>query len=150
MGKYPSTRDFMDQLARQIAENEGQPQPVSDYRLAQILKLTRSALSNFRTGKTSFGIETCEKVAELLGLDPLYVISCIQAERTQIVAQRQLWQRNADAWKKVMQVAALALALGSTLPTGTTQADLSKIYIMRSRRRPRPRRLRLQFAAGHV
>lgn len=131
MGKYPSTREFLDQLARQIAENDGLAQPVSDYRLAQILKLTRSAVSDYRTGKKHFGIETCEKVAELLGLDPLYVISCIQAERAQNAAQRRLWERNAEAWKKVMAIAALALALGTMPTSGTTQNDLTKIYIMR-------------------
>lgn len=68
----------------------------SDYALAPVLGITKQSVSKLRNGKDCFGDETAEKVAQLLGEQPAYVIACAHAERTKSDSQRRIWETIAD------------------------------------------------------
>lgn len=91
---------------------------ISDYELAKRLQLTRSAVSKLRTGKAFLGEETAVKIAELVGLDAGYVLSCIAAERAKRTAVKKAWSRAAAKLAGAVTVAAglffgpLALGIG--------------------------------------
>ncbi|MGA9853425.1 MAG: hypothetical protein WBR15_10920 [Gammaproteobacteria bacterium] len=127
--RLPRTRDFLDRLARQVAQNDHHREPASDYRLAHILNVTRATTSAWRTGKTQLGDESALKMAELLGEDPQFVLACIHAERAHNAGVRQ-------AWEKIAAGAACALLiLGFTLfspPSGAVNRHETEIYIMRN------------------
>lgn len=133
MTNLPKTRDFMDRLARQVADSEGLRAPISDYRLAGILKVTRATSSSWRTGRTAFSDETALKIAELLGEDPQYVLACIHAERAHNVAVKNAWGKIAASATGIM----LALALGMLLPTNGQSMDLGDRNIHYAQRRRR-------------
>ena len=69
----------------------------SDYKLAQVLGLTHSAISNYRSGRSSFDSTTSAKIAELLSLPPLEVIAAIEMERAKSDELRKFWSRYAAA-----------------------------------------------------
>ena len=76
----------------------------SDYGLAKILKVTRNAISAHKHKRSKhFSEETAYKIAELLDLDPAYVMSCLAAERAKDVRVRETWQRVS----KILRVASL-------------------------------------------
>ena len=54
----------------------------SDYKLAQELEITRSAMSKYRKGKITIGDDICFKVADLLKIAPEIVLIDVLAERT--------------------------------------------------------------------
>lgn len=83
----------------------------SDGRLAVMLGLTRSSISRFMLGKDSLGDETSVKVADLLDIDPGYVIACIHAERAKEVKTRMVWERIAEKMAAVAAVLAVVLIL---------------------------------------
>ncbi|KAB0637276.1 hypothetical protein WT34_10630 [Burkholderia stagnalis] len=77
----------------------------SDYAAAQVLGVTRSAVSLYRNGKTVFDEGTAIRVAELLGLDPLEVISACKAEGAKDARVRRVWE---NAWGKATGATATA------------------------------------------
>lgn len=81
----------------------------SDGQLAKILGHTRSSISLLMQGKNYLGDDTAMKVAELLNLDPAYVVACIHAERAKHEGERKLWERIA-ALASGVTVAALLFA----------------------------------------
>ena len=63
----------------------------SDYAAAKVLGLTRSAVSHYRTGRTSFDDVTAVRVADLLGVDPAEVLASVQYERAKTDEVREAW-----------------------------------------------------------
>jgi predicted SprT family Zn-dependent metalloprotease len=133
MAPIPRTVDFLDRLARHVAQSQGLPRPASDYRLAQILKLTTASISAWRTGKAYMGEDACIQVAELLGLDHQYVLACIQAERTQNAAAKKVWEKVARG--AAMLLIALTLWTGAAPKSAdATESDRVIHYAQRRRR----------------
>lgn len=64
----------------------------SDYSLAPVLGITRSQVSRFRNGKDFLGDSTAIKIAELLEIDPAFVIACAHAERAKESTEKAVWQ----------------------------------------------------------
>jgi len=62
----------------------------SDYALSPILGLSRAQLSRYRSGNDFMGDLVAMKVAELLKVDPAYVIACLAAERAEAKGQSAL------------------------------------------------------------
>ncbi len=91
----------------------------SDYQLAKILGITRSAMSKYRTGICHvFGEEIGYRIAELLELPKEYVLSCLAAERSKDKKVKKVWERIAE----LTRVAVVALAVtfaGSGIVTPT-------------------------------
>lgn len=80
----------------------------SDYALAIALGITRSSVSKLRNGKDCLGDETAEKVAELLGIEPAYVVACCHAERAKKPSQRRLWETVAEKFAHAAMLATVA------------------------------------------
>ena len=68
-------------------------QITSDYRLAKVLCVTKSAITNYRYGKSSPNDEVGIRMADLLNADPGHITACLHAERAQSPEIRQLWER---------------------------------------------------------
>jgi hypothetical protein len=80
----------------------------SDYALAHRLGVSRQRVSMWRTSREGLGDDIALKVAELLELDPGYVLACLAAERTQRPAVRQVWEKVAEGLALVLFGAGLA------------------------------------------
>ncbi|MBD2941312.1 DUF3693 domain-containing protein [Burkholderia pseudomallei] len=97
----------------------------SDYAVAKALGLTRAAVSKQRLGHSVFDDTTALRVAEILGVDPMEVISAANAERARDEETRRLWER---AWGKVTgATAAVAIAAGIGLSAAPFTAKASPV-----------------------
>lgn len=65
--------------------------PATDYRVHKELGVAQQTVSGWRTGKTVFDDETCVQVANILKLDPGYVLSCVHLERATSSTLRDFW-----------------------------------------------------------
>ena len=70
------TCDFLDKLKAVYGLT-------SDYQLAKKLATSTARISNYRSGTNFFDDLMVLKVAELLELDPLYVLACVNIERSE-------------------------------------------------------------------
>lgn len=70
----------------------------SDYRIAQILNVNKAAVSKWRNSKGFFEDEVCFRVAELLSMQPEYVVACVHAERSKTPQARMVWTHLAAAF----------------------------------------------------
>jgi predicted transcriptional regulator len=90
----------------------------SDYAIAKHLGITKTALSQYRLGKSFLGDQTAMKVAEMLEIDPAYVVACVHAERTKHAAEKKLWERIATLTAGIAATLLMVTALPFiTLPT---------------------------------
>lgn len=64
----------------------------TEYRLAKILRVTHTTISNLLHGQSVMGDETAYKVAIELGYDPVFVLFCINIERAKTQELKELWQ----------------------------------------------------------
>ncbi|CAJ8531352.1 helix-turn-helix domain-containing protein [Burkholderia pseudomallei] len=97
----------------------------SDYAVAKALGLTRAAVSKQRLGHSVFDDTTALRVAEILGVDPMEVISAANAERARDEETRRLWER---AWGKVTgATAVVAIAAGIGLSAAPSTAKASPV-----------------------
>ena len=130
-----TTADFLDALRIKL-------DLPSDGRLADYLGMHRQHISQYRTLNGTFGDELSLKVADLLEMDPAYVMACMHAQREKNADVRKVWERIANmavAASVVGFVAGLALILsgGAMSPEGLSYgalavtSDLSGLYIMR-------------------
>jgi transcriptional regulator with XRE-family HTH domain len=100
----------------------------SDYAAAKALGVTRSAVSLYRNGKSVFDEATAARAADILGLDPLEVISACKAESAPDAFMRKVWE---NAWGKATGVAsttALAVVVSAGLlatPSPARSAPIS-------------------------
>lgn len=79
------TYEYLDAIQRQIGTN-------SDNSVAQILGVSRQAVSRYRSGMGHFDDEISTKVAEVLNLHPGIVLLDMYAERTKNEATKNLWK----------------------------------------------------------
>lgn len=97
----------------------------SDYAVAKALGLTRAAVSKQRLGHSVFDDTTALRVAEILGVDPMEVISAANAERARDEETRRLWER---AWGKVTgATAVVVIAAGIGLSAAPSTAKASPV-----------------------
>lgn len=92
-GPTMTTIDFIDAIRRRF--------DCSDYRAAQMLGITRSTVSSYRRGKSMMSEEAAIRAAELLDLDPAYVLAEVAAERTPVAAARAVWHQAATRLAKM-------------------------------------------------
>lgn len=79
-----STLELLDR-AKTAAGN------VSDYRLAQLLGVPQTTVSNYRTGRSRPENPISMRLAELCGLDPVEVVAAVNLERAKSEPDRELW-----------------------------------------------------------
>jgi|GEM_PF-5983019 len=77
----PDSNELLDCLAGGLGNLNGLDGPVSDYRLAQVLEISKASISEIRRGKTTLGAPTCKKVADIMTVPYEWVLACIEAER---------------------------------------------------------------------
>jgi len=117
----------------------------SDYQLGKRLGFSMQKLGNWRHGRTMPDEKACEKLAEVAGLDPDYVVAQVEAMRASDEKTRAIWQRIAarlsgaiSASFLVILSAVFALSVGASDAYAASDAarktstndDLSKIYIV--------------------
>lgn len=73
-----NTWDYIERLRSKLAD---QGESDSDYRISQVLGVTRGALSHYRSKAREADDETAAKIAELLGIPPGRVIADIRIGR---------------------------------------------------------------------
>lgn len=97
----------------------------SDYALAAKLGMTRAGISGYRNGRSKLGDDAALRVAELLDLNPGYVLACMEAERTHSDAARAAWEKLADFVKHHGAAAALLMlvAVPALNPTPANAAQ---------------------------
>lgn len=64
----------------------------SDYAVAKALKISKQAMSGYRTGRSQFDDEVATKVANALGIHPGIVMLDMHAERTKNEETRSIWR----------------------------------------------------------
>lgn len=114
LGNHMKTVEFFDAIRARY-------NLPSDYATAEKIGFTRQMISRYR-GKDgeAFGDETALKVAELLNLDPAYVLACVHAERAKNLNVKTVWAQIAARLEKAP--AALAAVIFSVLFSGGPDA----------------------------
>ena len=108
-----NTIDFIEQIKKRHGVE-------SDYAVKKLLGLKSSTMSSYRTGRSHFSDEVCVRVAELLELDPSYVLSCIYAERTNNKNIATIWRKAAEKLRGTAAVIVLC-AISFQDPTPAIQ-----------------------------
>lgn len=125
-----TTIEFLDA----VKEKHGIP---SDYALAKALKVSKQTISGYRYGKSFFDDAHALMVAELLDLEPAYVMACAHAERAKKDDEKRAWQTIIERLGGM--AAGLALAVGLSAapsPADASQHEaLGSVYYVKSRRR---------------
>lgn len=114
-----TTTDYLDSLRVKT----GVP---SDYALQPILGVTRSAISKYRTKREFFSDDMAFKVARILEIDPILVISAIHAERAKTQEEKAAWtglfEKLGGMAASVMLGIMLSGAVDSNEASASTQA----------------------------
>lgn len=99
-----TTIDFLDAIRRRY--------DCSDYRAAKMLGIGRGTASSYRCGRSMMSEAVAIRAAELLDLDPAYVLAEIAAERTPVAEARAVWHKAAQRLAKMSAAALIAIAIG--------------------------------------
>jgi len=99
----------------------------SDYRLAKLIGVQRTAVSNWRRGVSHFGNPEAIRIAKLLNFDPAYVMACANAERSRSDEERAIWERVARA---VAANAAGVAVVGAGLSALPSAVQASQVCIL--------------------
>jgi plasmid maintenance system antidote protein VapI len=110
-----TTRELLDKVKEKFDLS-------SDNKLAQKIGISRERISRYRHTSGALGADAAVKVAQLLEIDPGYVLACMEAERTDSEAARAEWHKLADRVKPLGVVAALLLLAATPCPTPANAA----------------------------
>jgi len=103
----------------------------SDYRLAQLLGVTRQAIHHHKIGRAKHvSEETAYQIAALLGLDPKKVLLTLAIEKAKNERIKRLWQSIAKELSKT--TAAIFLTLMVAIPA---PQEFQYVYYVKCRRR---------------
>lgn len=104
----------------------------SDYRLAKVLRINQSALSNYRSGRSLPNIEILEALCALSGDDAGLIVAQMEASRAAEGPVRNMWLSVAKrlaggASTAILSVVfAIALIAGYAEPAQAAQGQASK------------------------
>lgn len=101
----------------------------SDYAISKLLGCTRSAVSKYRLGRAHFDDPTAMKVADLLGIDPGYVIACAHGERAKTAEEKAVWT---SMMEKLGGLAAMLLLAPALLMSPEAKASVSAGFFVDS------------------
>jgi len=128
-----TTTDFLDAVKAKHGIT-------SDYKLSKIIGCTHSSISHYRSGKSRLDENTACKVAELLDIEPGFVLACIAAERAKNEKVRNAWMWTAQHLGGLAAVLAIVAALPflGAVNLDTNQAFFTEssptLYIMSNNR----------------
>jgi transcriptional regulator with XRE-family HTH domain len=110
----------------------------SDYKLAQVLDISKQKISDLRSGKEKPGPYECAKIAEVLGRDPLSVIAQVEAESARTEKKRAYWRNFFSGLKRTALGCGwltIVLGLHSAPPNGngerSTGSDSHNVYYVK-------------------
>lgn len=137
-----ATNRWLDLLADDDKSDGGSG---SDYRLAQLLGVPKSSISNYRNGRSQMEDRIAIRLAEMLGVPPVTVVAEIHAERSKDPNTQSFWNELSAAMTKarkagVAGIAVMMTAIGigafpAPSQAGVSVAADSTIYTMRTRRK---------------
>lgn len=64
----------------------------SDYRISQLLHVSKACVSRWSNGKVGLGDESAARLADLCGLDPVKVLTELHLEKAKSRATRQYYE----------------------------------------------------------
>lgn len=85
-----TTIQFLDEAKRILGD-------VSDYRLAKVIGVNQSTMSHYRQGTRVIDDYAGAKIAEILQIDSMIVISAANAEREKTEERRTFWSEKYNA-----------------------------------------------------
>ncbi|WP_430414435.1 hypothetical protein [Marinobacter adhaerens] len=83
--EHSATKKYMDLLRKQYGG-------CSDYRISQLLQVTKSCVSRWSNGKGGMGDEPAARLADLCDLDPVEVLTELYMERSKSRVTRQYFE----------------------------------------------------------
>lgn len=92
----------------------------SNYAVAKFLGQTDTAVARWSHGKGSFSDETAMQFADLLDIDPVYIVACMHAERAKREEEKKLWER----------IASLAAGVAALLVIAALPWDNSGAFLL--------------------
>lgn len=104
MPKYPVTKKLLTMLKARYGHGK---EPASDYKIAQMLGVTRGAVSNWTCGRSGMNDDIGVIVADMLELDSDLVLAELNLDRANSLATRQFYE---SIIKRIQSSAALAVA----------------------------------------
>lgn len=132
--KPRNTIEFLDELKSRF-------KLTSDYKLAKLLQVHQTSVSNYRKGRTFLSPEIALKVGALLEISPGYILACVEEER----AERTNRPLIRDAWHEVARAlapmfAAGIIGTGALLAPSPSPASNGQEYTLHALRRRWPAR----------
>ncbi|MBL8433666.1 MAG: hypothetical protein JNL99_01900 [Zoogloea sp.] len=94
----------------------------SDYAVAKLLGVTRSAVSKYRLGGSHLDDATAIKAAALAGLNPGFVIACAHRERAKTAEEKAVWT---SMLERLGGLAAALLLAPALFMAGDARAEVS-------------------------
>ena len=82
----------------------------SNYALAKLMQQTETSISRWIHGRTTLSDESALQVADLLEIDPAYVVACVHAERASDKT-RKIWERMATLTAGLAALVILSVAV---------------------------------------
>lgn len=111
----------------------------SDYALASKMDLTRSAISAYRKKNVHFDDKTCLKVASILEIDPLLVITEIHLDRAKSEEEKTAWKGFLERLTGVAAMCLLATGITALQPAPALASEVlnpsNNIHYAKSKRR---------------
>ena len=104
----------------------------SDYRLAKVLRITQSAVSNWRMGRNLPTIEIIESLCALSGDDAALMVALAEAERAKEGPVKRMWEGMAARLSGGASPAILAIAFAIffiAAAPGVAEADDAVTYV---------------------
>lgn len=96
-----TTSDFLERLRTRLDAGSG----CSDYKLAKVLQVSTGGMTNYLKHGRSMDDDVAVRLAELLELNPGYVVACCHAERSKSVKVSKVWQNIAAQYAACLLIA---------------------------------------------
>lgn len=117
----------------------------SERRASALFGISQSSFNNWRRARALPNDDQARRLAELLQLDPAFVLAVIHGERAKTKETRATWRRVADAFGKAAALVAVAVAPAIMAPDAragfnsapdapTSRADNTQCTTRRRRR----------------
>ena len=140
-----TTVEFLDAISAQEGD-------CSDYRLAKLLGLKQQQVSNYRNKGGTFSDGTAIRAAELLKIDPAYILLCMHQERAKEPEEKAVWASMLERLGGLAASFALVFFCATPTPShagiGSIHASSSASYCFQKRREPLLKRLSQIFGFG--
>jgi transcriptional regulator with XRE-family HTH domain len=142
-----TTLQLLELAKHQLALKHHLTLPMSDYRLADLLRIDERTVSNWRRGRAHIGAQFAPRFADATGLAVEYIYACIEHERASSPEARAILKTIAKRFGSAGTAASILLAflLLFSCPNPLREDDYSHtlrgegksdtLYIMRTRMR---------------